>query len=74
MLPAVSVTLAGMTADLDLFLLDDSCAGDACLAASTGVSEEVVSFEAAAGATYHLVVDGYADAIDAYTLTVDCRP
>jgi len=68
----VQVALAGMREDLDLFLLGD-CDPGRCLGASTGVASEQISVCLPAG-TYYVVVDGFAGASSAFTLTLDCRP
>lgn len=52
-----TITLAGMTCDLDLFLLGSCDEGD-CLAYSAGVSDEVIAACLPPG-TYYVVVDGY---------------
>jgi hypothetical protein len=69
----VTVTLSGMTADLDLFLLAGDCSPGSCVAASTGLSFERFTFQGAAGVPYFVVVDGYEGAAGAYALTVDAE-
>ena len=56
----VTATLSGLAVDLDLFLLADSCDGDSCLDSSAefDLADEVLSFQAEAGVTYYLAVDG----------------
>lgn len=69
----VTVTLAGLSADLDLFVVEGTCAGETCIGSSTGVSDETITFEGVADTTYFIVVDGYgADTTSDYTLTVNC--
>ena len=74
----VTVTLSGLTADLDLFVLpaadDDPCDADACLSSSTngGSSSETVTFSAVAGRHYFLVVDGFQGAVSPFTLSASC--
>ncbi len=73
-----TVSLSGLSADLDLFLLRrDSPAGcdpTACLDASieAGQSSEAITFAAQADQAYQLVVDGYAGAISDFLITLDC--
>ena len=61
-----------MTADLDLFILENDCDPDACIESSTGVSDESATFTAVSGTTYFFVVDGFNAAVSDYTITVDC--
>jgi len=71
---SITVVLTEETAETDLLVLQASdelvCDPDLCVA--TGFSE--VSFDAVAGTTYYLVVDGWAGAEGSYTITVDCPP
>lgn len=77
--PTVSETItlsaAGLTADLDLFVSEGSCEGG-CLALSihAASSDETVSFPAQAGQTYTVVLDGYNGAVSDFSLTADCTP
>ncbi len=69
---SVVVGLSGMSADLDLFVLDSNpadCGNFAC--ADYSGSELVMSASKDVG--QYLVVDGYAGAISSYLLTVDCN-
>ncbi len=73
----VTVSLVGVTADVDLLVLTDGqpwgvCNPRACLARSTaaGLTDEQVTFEARAGATYWVVVDGWQGAVATYDLVV----
>ena len=68
----VTITLAGMTANLELFLLSE-CSRRSCLAFSQnpGSNPEVVTRTLPAG-TYYVVVDGYNGAVSDYALNVDC--
>jgi hypothetical protein len=75
----VTVTLSGMTADLDLIVVGSTAGTSgcdpigACVGASaTTNSTETVSFAATAGQSYYLVVDGYAGATSGYSLSVGC--
>jgi len=67
----VTVTLSNMTADLDVFVLDGSsgrCSSSACIA----YGNTTTSFEASAGRTYYIVVDGYYGSVGSYTVNVSC--
>lgn len=68
----VAITLSGMTANLELFLLD-ACSRRRCLKFSQqpGSNTESITQDLPAG-TYYVVVDGYNGAISDYTLLVDC--
>lgn len=72
----VTLTLSGLSADLDLFVQTDAlCGPSACLTTSISpdASSEEVTFEARAGVPYTIVVDGYAGAVSPYTLTAACE-
>jgi hypothetical protein len=73
----VTVTLTGMTADLDLIVLNvgvsNSCDyTTACVAEGTtvGTGDESVTFTAVSTKSYWLIVDGRDGAISNYTLSV----
>ncbi|MFH2006416.1 MAG: DUF4215 domain-containing protein [bacterium] len=68
----VTATLSDMTEDLDLFVLSDL--GTACDTANSclDMGDTTVSWAAAAGSTYYLVVDGYQGAVGDYQLSVTC--
>jgi len=72
----VTVTLLSNTpgVDLDLYVLAGSCAADECVAHGTANDDdgELVTFDAVAGTTYYLVVDGAAGEEGAYDLLVEC--
>ncbi len=72
---AVELTLSGLSADLDLYVLeDDACDGSGCLGGSSNSSgDEVVSFASTAGAEYTVVVDGWEGAVSDFTLSVRCE-
>jgi len=55
----VTVDLTGATADHDLYVLDDACSPDACVASGNDVSvtDETVTFDAVASVTYYVVVE-----------------
>ncbi|MFM2160550.1 MAG: hypothetical protein RLZZ383_62 [Pseudomonadota bacterium] len=72
-----SVTLAvtGVGADLDLFVLTSpACDGSGAVTCSTNpdTNEEWVTFDASAGATYTVVVDGWEGAVSGFSLTAFC--
>jgi hypothetical protein len=71
----VTIGLTGVGADLDLFVLSsDTCDGSGAVTCSTNseLSEEWVSFDAAAGATYTIVVDGWQGAVSGFNLSASC--
>jgi hypothetical protein len=66
----ITITLSGLSADLDLFL----CSGpstDTCVASSTndGNDDEQIVYEASAG-TYYAVVDGYEGACSEFQIGI----
>ena len=71
----LAVTLSGLSADLDLFLLEDdggeACA-TSCLDYSAGIADETIEIDALPAGTYHIVVDGYSGAESDFTLAVEC--
>lgn len=72
---SVTITLTGLSADLDLHLVaDSSCAGDDCLAASSNSNDadEEITFAALANTDYIVVVDGFELAASDFDLAVDC--
>ncbi len=74
---SVTVSVAGLSADLDLFVTDGaSCAPTACLGGSTTsqTSDESVTFDAVAGQAYTVIVDGWEGATSDLSLTLDCTP
>ena len=56
--------------DLDIFVVQDSGACDAADCVASGNTE--ATFEAVAGATYHVVVDGYFGAAGTFDLALTC--
>lgn len=71
----VTLSLTGLSADLDLHVLaSTACDGSDCLAASSNpyAGDEVVTFDATAGVETVVVVDGWEGAVSAFTLTVAC--
>ncbi|MDY0003249.1 MAG: DUF4215 domain-containing protein, partial [Polyangia bacterium] len=74
----VTVTLTGIASgvDLDLFVLLQpfgSCAPGNCIAYSAGVGDETVTFEALAGQTYFIVVDGWQTNRGSYDISLTCQ-
>ena len=67
---SVTVALTEMQSgeDLDVFVLEDACDATGCLA----FGNVDTTFDAQAGVTYFLVVDGYAGAAGTFTLELDC--
>jgi hypothetical protein len=74
----VMIELTGLSADLDLIVLEDDgsgCSNDLdCLewGYNGGPSDEQVVFLALANHTYYVVVDGFSGAESAYTLSFTC--
>ena len=74
---AHTVSLYGFDGDLDLFVLSSpngACSGANCVEFSGNPpdnNEELV-FEAAAGETYYVVVDGYAGTVSDYDIRIEC--
>jgi MYXO-CTERM domain-containing protein len=72
----VTVSMTGVTADLDLYVLDSlACNGTGCVQSSSEPNEsnESLTFDAVAGAEYYIVVDGWEGAVSEFDLTVDCQ-
>ena len=68
----VTITLSDLTANLELFLLDE-CSRRSCISYSQnpGTSSETITRTLPPG-TYYVVVDGYNGAVSDYSLVVDC--
>jgi hypothetical protein len=66
----VTAALSTQDADLDLFLLLDSCAADACAAHSAGLGDEQASAVLAPGAKLFVAVDGFAGAAGPFELAL----
>jgi len=68
----ISISLTGLTQNLEMFLLN-SCDRGACVASSAnaGTSNESISTYLNPG-TYFIVVDGYNGAISDYDLSISC--
>jgi hypothetical protein len=72
----VTVSLTGLSADLDLYLLASAaCDGSDCLAASSepDASDEQATATATAGVPLVAVIDGWEGATSDYTITVACE-
>ena len=72
---AVSISVVGLTDDLDVYVLDgNSCDANQCIEGSWngGVDDEVVNFEMGAGEIVTVVVDGWDGAVSDYTMVVSC--
>lgn len=69
---AVEISLTGLSANLEMFLLNSCDRGD-CVKYSQnpGTNDEHISAYLSAG-TYYVVVDGYNGATSNYTLKVEC--
>jgi hypothetical protein len=70
----VTATLTGLTADLDVFLLLDSCSDDACAAHSAGPAKEVVSTVLLPGQTVFVSIDGYKGTCGSFNLLLSLAP
>lgn len=75
----VDLTLTGLQSDVDLFVSDkvgEGCSEEACVAYSgnSNTDDESLSFEATAGTTYMVVVDGYSGNTSNFSLAVACGP
>ncbi len=71
----VTLSMTGLSADLDLFVTEGTaCAPTACVASSISPQsdDEVVTFDAVAGTTYHLLVDGWEGATSAFQIELSC--
>ena len=64
----VTITLSGLTEDLDLYVLAEDCRPGQCIA----FGDNAVTFSAEAGVPYYVVVDGFHGAEGAFTLNVHC--
>lgn len=66
---AVRLSLAGLTSDLDIFVIGGSeCVDENC----TSYGDDEVTFDAIEGQTYDVVVDGYLGAEGPYSLSLEC--
>jgi PKD repeat protein len=66
-------SLTGLTADVDLFILD-ACDPNNCITSSnkSGTENEAVIFHAPPGKQFYIVVDGYFGAEGSFTLSIPC--
>lgn len=75
--------LTGLSADLDLMVIEDASAGNFCdpldgtvcvpggISGETGTTDEEMRFNAVAGTTYFVIVDGFAGASSTFNLTME---
>ncbi len=70
----ITVKLTEETAETDILVLTAGSEGECLPENCVGWGLSSVSFEAVAGQTYYLVVDGFAGAEGSYTITVECPP
>jgi hypothetical protein len=71
----VTLSVTGLSQDLDLMVTDDvACDGTGCVAGSSNPDgdDESAGFDAFAGVTYTVIVDGWEDAVSDFHLEVDC--
>jgi len=74
----MTVSLTGLTKDLDLAVLAAGAGGGCdpsfpgCMGAKSTTDNEVVSFTAQGAQPYYIVVDGYGSEAGTFTLTVNC--
>ncbi len=73
----VQIHLEGLSADLDLFVLENdglACDPDRCLEQSIagGTSAEQITLQGAPGQTWYVVVDGWAGNVSDFELSVQC--
>ena len=71
----VQISLTGLTADLDLHLLENACDGAACAAYSAQIGDtapEFIASDVTSLTPYYIVVDGYQLAEGPFTLEIAC--
>ncbi|MBN2493806.1 MAG: hypothetical protein JXR96_04375 [Deltaproteobacteria bacterium] len=66
---SVGIEYEAAERDLDLFVLEDQCAGDRCL----HFADESLTFAAVSGTTYYFVIDGRDGDFGDYTLRIYCQ-
>jgi len=69
---SATMTLSNMTSDLDVFVISQAggtCQNNACF----GYGNNTVTFNAIAGQTYYIVVDGYKGSVSDYSLSLSCQ-
>jgi MYXO-CTERM domain-containing protein len=72
----VSVQVTGLEADLDLVVLDGpACDATGCVAASSegNTGDESLQFDAVAGHSYVIAIDGWDGATSSFALTTSCE-
>lgn len=72
---SVTITATRLESDVDLYVLaDDGCSPETCVVYSgaSETSDETVTFDAAAGVVYSVVLDGYGGASSPFLLTTAC--
>ncbi len=72
----VTVSLTGLSADLDLYLLaTPACDGTGCLAASSEseTSDEQATADATAGEPLYAVIDGWEGAASGFSMAITCE-
>lgn len=72
----VTLSMTGLSADLDLYVLEDTaCDGSGCIevSSSPNSSDETLTFTAIAGTEYVVLVDGWEGATSDFNLTVSCQ-
>jgi len=57
---SVTITITGLDADLDIYVLNDTCDSNACIGASTtnGTVDESVTFNAVSSDIYYIIIEG----------------
>lgn len=67
----MTIALTGMTADLDILVMQDvlGCQGDSCIA----FGDTAVTFPITAGTRYFVAIDGRNGAVSNYTVTFTCN-
>ena len=73
---SVTLSVTGLSADLDAFVRSGAGCGTDCFAGSTegDSSDEVVTWDAVAGETYTVMIDGWEGANSEFVLTMACTP
>ena len=78
-----TATLTGLTADVDLLVIEDAASGGLCDGAdnslcvpggashNTGLNDEEARWNALAGKTYYIIVDGFTETAGDFTLRVN---
>ena len=68
-----TITLSGLTEDLDMFLAS-SCSASATLSGSTsiGLANESLNIITQSSGDYYIIIDGWGDAVSSFVLNVSC--